>query len=189
MSSFLPLLTSLLIASQGVAVQPEPQPRQPPLVTFDDVARTGHEPAAMGISVQRIRRALSEAPAITLDRGGRVFRLEVFGKEPSSLDLLSPEFRESLRGPVPHGAVTHQEFLAMVTPTDVQGYAAFTNRQGMAVATMSATSVILQRGVRKAIERFNGAQSARAREAARGEVVAALGALQKARRDAGLPDK
>jgi len=83
------------------------------------------------------------------------------------------------------GPMTHQEFLGMVTPKDVQGYAAFDNKQGMIVA---ATSFALNWALRQALQKLDDARTQRQKEAARKEVDDALAALRKARRDAGLPD-
>jgi hypothetical protein len=82
--------------------------------------------------------------------------------------------------------MTHQDFLDLVTPKDVQGYAAFSNKQGMVVA---ATSIALQWALQKALDKFKDARNERAKEAAQKEVQDALDALRKARREAGLPDK
>ena len=90
------------------------------------------------------------------------------------------------KGPTPLGAMTHQEFLDIVTPTDVKGYAAFDNRQALIVA---ATSFALKWAVQKALDKLDQAKTDHQKEAARKEVDDALAALRKARRDAGLPDK
>jgi hypothetical protein len=147
-------------------------------------SETAVDPDELPVSLDRIQRALSHPPAIRVTDGGRpVFRVEVFGKKPNIEDILGPDY---LKGPVPNSGMTHQEFLNMVTPKDVQGYAAFTNAQGLVVA---ATSVALQWALAKAIQHYKEAHTERAQEAARKEVQDALEALRKARRDAGLPDK
>ena len=80
---------------------------------------------------------------------------------------------------MPHGAMTHQEFLNLVTPKDVQGYAAFSNEQA---ATVAATSFLLQWTLQKAIQVVQRkTQDERARAAARQEVLDALKALEDAR--------
>ena len=135
------------------------------------------------VSLERIQRALSRPPAIRI-RGDRVvFRVEVLGRKPTIEDILGPDY---LKGPVPYGGMTHQEFLNMVTPKDFQGYAAFSNREGLAVA---ATSFALQWALQKAIHKFETAKQEREREAARKEVQDALAELEKARLKAGLPPK
>lgn len=135
------------------------------------------------ISLERIQRALARPSTLRPQSRNPVFRVEVFGRKPTIEDILGPDY---LRGPVPYGGMTHQEFLAMVTPKDVQGYAAFTNGEGMTVA---ATSLALQWALQKAIHRFETASEERARDAARREVQDALAELAKARKAAGLPPK
>jgi hypothetical protein len=136
------------------------------------------------VSLSRIQRALSRPPAIRLNGERVVFRVEVLGRKLSIEDILGPDY---LKGPVQsYGGMTHQEFLNMVTPKDVQGYAAFNNREAFTVA---ATSFALQWALQKAIHKFETAKQEREREAARKEVQDALADLEKARAKAGLPPK
>jgi hypothetical protein len=153
-----------------------PAPVEPP------VASTLN-PEDLPVSIEKIQRALSREPAIRITEQRAVFRIEVFGRKPTIEEILGPEF---WRGPVAGGGMTHQEFLNMVTPKDVQGYAAFDNKQGAIVA---ATSFAFQYALAKAIKKFNEAKKDREREEARREVEEALAALREARRKAGLPDK
>lgn len=76
--------------------------------------------------------------------------------------------------------------LDLVTPKDVQGYAAFSNKEG---ATAAATSFLLQWTLQKAIQKYRETKDERARAAAREEVIEALNALEQARAKAGLPRK
>jgi hypothetical protein len=140
------------------------------------------DPADLPVSLDRIQKALSKTPMLRFDEKDRpVFRVQVFGDKPTIEDILGPDFA---KGPVKHGAMTHQEFLDLVTPDDVKGYAAFSNKEGMTVA---ATSLALQWTLQKAIRKFNETRDERAREAARQEVLDALNALEEARAKAGLP--
>ena len=135
------------------------------------------------IDISKIQRALSRPPALKLETSRTVFRVEIFGRNPTIEDILGPDY---LRGPVPGGVMTHQEFLNMVTPKDVQGYAAFDNKQAL---TIAATSFALKWALQRAVDKYQSAQNERAREAARREVEEALADLRRARRAAGLPDK
>ena len=135
------------------------------------------------IDIDKIQQALSRPPAIKLDTRRSVFRIEIFGRKPTIEDILGPDYR---KGPAPAGGMSHQEFLDMVTPKDVQGYAAFSNKQAITVA---ATSVALKWALQKAIQKYNDAQEERGREAAKKEVEEALAELRRARRAAGLPDQ
>ena len=140
-------------------------------------------PENLPVSFEKIHRALSREPAIRITEQRAVFRIEVFGRKPTIEEILGPDF---WRGPVAGGGMTHQEFLNMVTPKDVQGYAAFDNKQAAVVAV---TSFAFQYALAKAIKKFHEAKKEREREEARREVEAALAALREARRKAGLPDK
>jgi hypothetical protein len=139
-------------------------------------------PGQLPVSLERIQRALSRAPAIRLDKDN-VYRVAIIGRKPTIEDILGPDY---LKGPTPAGAPTHQEFLDLVTPTDFRGYAAFNNREALTVA---ATSFALQWALQKAIHKFETAREEREREAARKEVQDALAELDEARAKAGLPPR
>lgn len=161
------ILTMASVMAQAPPAQ-APPPQKPPAATV-----TADE---LPVSLDRIQQALASTPKLRFDDQDRpVFRVEVFGEKPTIEDILGPDFA---RGPVKHGAMTHQEFLNLVTPKDVQGYAAFSNKEGMTVA---ATSFLLQWTLQKAIQKYRETKDERAREAARREVMEALDALEKAR--------
>lgn len=200
MTFLLPILFSALLAQappqQGsgpadaiqAAARAERPRAAPGSTTAEQSSSAAEEPPDeqapdLPVSLSRIRRGLSQPPAITLNGDRVVFRVEVLGKKPTIEDILGPDY---LKGPVPNAGMTHQEFLDMVTPKDVQGYAAFSNREGMMVA---ATSFALQWALQKAIHKFETAQQDREREAARKEVQEALADLEKARAKAGLPPR
>jgi hypothetical protein len=190
MSSPAVVLLLLLQTASGAASAP-PAPGAGAEAAAKAAAQNGSSEAApddLPVSLSRIQRALAEPPALKLleptTRNGRpVYRVDIEGIKIDLRTLLSPD---SLRGAVPYGGMTHQEFLDMVTPDDVRGYAAFSNSEGIVVA---ATSIALQWAVLKAIDALKKAKSVREEEAAKKEVEEALEALRKARRAAGLPDK
>ena len=182
----LPSVAAILVLTLGTPQSPAAtpaaapdeattQPAQAPTPTVD--------PDSIGVSLERIQRGVTKPQTIKLSENRQIYRVEIFGAKPSIEDILGPDF---WRGPVPYGGMTHQDFLDLVTPKDVQGYAAFSNKQGMVVA---ATSIALQWALQKALDKFNDARNERAKEAAQKEVQDALDALRKARREAGLPDK
>ncbi len=140
------------------------------------------------VSLSRIQRALAAPPALRIlepqMRNGRpVYRVDIEG---AKIDIRTLLAKDALRGAVPYGGMTHQEFLDLVTPDDVRGYAAFSNAEGITVA---ATSIALQWAVLKAMDALKKAKDAHEQDAARKEVEEALEALRRARRAAGLPDK
>jgi hypothetical protein len=179
---------SLLILMSALAAGPQ----QPPSSSANgDSASTKQgtttqaplDPNSLPVSLARIQKGLAKPQVIRLNPDRQVFRVEIFGEKPTIEDILGKDF---LKGPVPYGGMTHQEFLNMVTPKDVQGMAAFSNKEGIVVA---ATSVALQWALQSAIHKYEEAKDNRAKEAARKEVQDALDALRKARRAAGLDDK
>jgi hypothetical protein len=181
----------LLTAAAALPQEPQtPAPTAAPAVAQKPSdSSAGDQPAgALPVSIDRIRDKLSSPPAIKVEQQPFVFRVEVLGRKLSIEDILGPDY---LKGPMPAvaGGMTHQEFLDLVTPKDVQGYAAFSNGQA---ATVAATSFAFQAGIwalQKAMHKFAEAKQEREREAARKEVQAALEDLEKARIKAGLPPK
>lgn len=177
--------TSLTAAAQPAAAQAASPPHQPrPSTEKPQAGAAKIDPAALPVSLDRIQRALARTPRLKFDDQEQPdFRVDVFGETPTIEDILGPEFSKR---PVPHGSMTHQEFLNLVTPKDVQGYAAFSNEQA---ATVAATSFLFQWTLQKAIQKYHETRDERARVAARQEVLEALEALEKARARAGLRDK
>lgn len=181
-------LPVLLLTAAVTASTPQERPPAPtPAVQGDTSVATAPTDTTGGelpVSVDRIRQKLSDPPAIKLQTQGTVFRVEVVARKLTIEDILGPDY---LKGPVPaSGGMTHQEFLDLVTPKDVQGYAAFSNKEA---ATVAATSFALQWALQSAIHKFQEAKADREREAARKEVQEALAELEKARIAAGLPPK
>lgn len=173
-----------LVFVAGLTLAPQQPPSQPQTparpaesspVEWDEVD--------LPVSVDKIQKALSRPPAIKTPTDRPVFRVEVFARRPTIEDILGPDY---LRGPVPYGGMTHQEFLNMVTPVDYRGYSMFTNKEGL---TLAATSMALQWAVLKAVDKLRDARDERALEAARQEVLAAMNELEAARKKAGLPSR
>lgn len=135
------------------------------------------------VSLERIQEAISRPPAIKTTGARPVFRVEIFAKKPTIEDILGPDY---LIGPTPYGGMTHQEFLTMVTPAEYRGMGVFTGGEALTVA---ATSIGLQWALMKAVDKMKKAQTERAKDAARREVLAAMDELAAARKKAGLPPK
>lgn len=157
----------------GAAVQA--QPPAAPLSEPSDII--------LPVDLEKIQEAIARPPAISTKVDRPVFRVEVFAPKPTIEMILGPDY---LRGPVPYGGMTHQEFLNMVTPVEYRGYSMFTNKEGI---TIAATSLALQWALMKAIDKFKDAANERARESARKEVLDAMNELEAARKKAGLPPK
>jgi hypothetical protein len=182
---------ALLVALASAAPQQSTPPASAePLPRIDEMPVVPLRPEELGVSLEKIQRALARRPAIKIPDDSRrdssdlpLFRVSIEEQKLSISEILGPEF---WKGPAPYGGMTHQEFLNMVTPKDVQGYAPFSNAQA---ATVAITSFALQWGLKSAIRALQDAKTESEREEARKEVQEALEALRKARREAGLPDK
>jgi hypothetical protein len=189
MTLFIYALACILTAlpATQTATQTPQQPSPPPAKPAE--AKPA-DPADLPVSLEKIQKKLQQDPAIKVDilpveteSGLPTFRVQIDAPKLTIEQILGPDY---LRGPVPYGGMTHQEFLDMVTPTDVKGYAAFTNAQGVTVAL---TSLALQWALKTALQELREAKNAHEQAAAKKEVQEALEALRKARREAGLPDK
>jgi hypothetical protein len=164
-------------ASSGLD-EPSPQ---------ESTAQAPVNPDALPVDVDKIQRRLARPPAIVvtqpdMDNGMPTFRVQVDAQKLTIEQILGPDY---LRGPAPMAAaMSHQEFLNMVTPNEFKGMSGFSNGEA---ATIVLTSLALQWAVKTALEAFHKAQDANQKEAARKEVAEALEALRRARLEAGLP--
>ena len=177
------VLTSLPAAVLMAALLAPQQPVTPARPA--EPAPSATQPAAIDLPVDldKIQQALSRPPAIRTTSSRPVFRVEILAKKPTIEDILGPDY---LKGPVPYGSMTHQEFLNMVTPSEYRGMGVFTGGEALTVA---ATSIGLQWALMKAIDKVKQARTERAKAAARKEVQEALDKLAAARKKAGLPPK
>ena len=136
--------------------------------------------AGLPVSLDRIQRALEGPAPINLQEAHPVFRVEVFGRKPTLEEVLGEKFWV---GPTPYGGMTHQEFMTMSTPKELQPYAGFTGKYLVAEAALTLAE---QWALKQAIHHYQTAREDGERAAARKEVLDALAALEKARKDAGL---
>ena len=152
-------------------------PQQP--ASAADSSQKPSTAADLPVSLDRIQRALAAPPPIDLKEQHPVFRVEVYGRKPTLEDLLGEKFWV---GPVPYGGMTHQDFMTMSTPRELQPYAGFT---GKYLVAETALTLGEQWALKQAIRRFKNAMSDHERDAARKEVLEALADLEKARKAAG----
>lgn len=162
---------------QGTTAAPPPDPSKP--------AATAAAPQNIDwpVSLDRIQEAVSRPPAIRTDAARPTFRIEILGKKTTIEDILGPDY---LVGPTPAVSMSHREFLDMVTPAEFRGMGVFTGGEALTVA---ATSIGLQWALMKAVDKLKKANTERAKDAARREVLAAMDELAAARKKAGLPPK
>jgi hypothetical protein len=183
-------ILALLIGPAAGPQQSAPQAPARPATEQPAPAPPTVNPDALPVDIEKIQRELARQPAIVIgtgdvaqESGMPTYRVRVEAQAPSIQEILGPDY---LRGPVEAGPMRHQEFLDMVTPDQVRGYAAFSNGQA---ATVAITSLAMQWALKTALEKFNEARDERAKAEARKEVQDALEQLRKARLAAGLSDK
>jgi hypothetical protein len=172
----------VVVAAGGQGAAPQSGAVAPVQATSNGPAAE-EDQVALPVDLDKIQRALARPPAISTKSDRHVFRVEIFAPKPTIGSILGPDY---LKGAVPYGGMTHQEFLNMVTPVEYRGYSMFTNKEGIAIA---ATSLALQWALMKAVDKFKEARNERAKEAARQEVIAAMNELEAARKKAGLPPR
>jgi len=153
-------------------------PQQP--ASAADSSQPPSTSADLPVSLDRIQRALAAPPPVDFTEQHPVFRVEVYGRKPTLEDLLGEKFWV---GPVPYGGMTHQDFMTMSTPRELQPYAGFT---GKYLVAETALTYAEQWALKQAIHRFKNARSDHERAAARKEVLEALAELEKARKAAGV---
>jgi len=173
-------MTAALLACVFLAIGPQQAaaaPQQPSAAAASTQSSTS---ADLPVSLDRIERALASPPPVEFKEQHPVFRVEVYGRKPTLEDLLGEKFWV---GPVPYGGMTHQEFMTMSTPKEVQPYAGFTGKYLVAEAALTLAE---QWALKQALHKFKEAKSDHERDAARKEVLDALNQLEKARKAAGL---
>jgi hypothetical protein len=132
------------------------------------------------VSLDRIERALATPQTIQLKEEHPVFRIDIYGRKPTLEDILGEKFWV---GPAAYGGMTHQEFMQMSTPKEVQSYAGFT---GKYLVAETALTIAETWALKSAILKYKQAKSDHERNAAEKEVLEALDKLEKARKAAGL---
>jgi hypothetical protein len=182
-SSQLPTSGQTAPSTSGQAA-PQQTPAASPTQTSKPVATKSPAESSpsqdLPVSLDRIERALAAAPPLELKERYPIYRLDIYGSKPTLEDLLGEKFWV---GPASYGGMTHQEFMEMSTPKEVQPYAGFT---GKYLVATTALTLAEEWAVKTALHKYRDAKSDHERAAARKEVLDALDQLDKARRAAGL---
>ena len=168
MRAVLLLLLLFLLAASPAAAQPDgqasPTTRSDLLAAVETAAATGHIDEA---TLERIRRELARPDTLRSavgDDGRVVFRIEVEGQLPRFSDFIGQD--QSLVGTSPWGAMTHGDFLSMVTPPQARPYGAYTGGDLLQVLATSLASAFAIAGAVKAVDAVRDeAQERRSRSA------------------------
>jgi hypothetical protein len=166
------LLLALVPASPALA-------RQAPAIT----AQADTAPAEPTVTVPitpgdlaRIRRALDSDPAVRIDDDQLRFYMQILVKRPSFAEFAKGyDFRH---GPTRGGnPMTHNEFLAMVTPKELQSSVGITARETLEFAL---TNWLSQTLIKRAFEDLQKAKTEREIEDIRDRIERELSALRGA---------
>ncbi len=161
------LLTVALLASSADAAQtPATDPAQEPTVTVPVTPS----------DLARIRRALDSEPAVRIDDDQLRFYMQILVKQPTFADFVKGyDFKH---GPTRGGnPMTHNEFLAMVTPKELQSSVGITARETLEFAL---TNWLSQTLIKRAFEDLQKAKNEREIQEIRDRIERELAALRSA---------
>ena len=158
-------------AALAQAAQAEPPPGAAPAQAPEPVPLTP-------VQVDRIQRALSQPQGLKLDEQQLRFYLEIVARQPTFAEYARGY--DFVNGPTRRGnPMSHQEFLSMVTPKEMQSSAGITASEQVQFAL---TNYVGQSLIRRALEQLKQAKDAREIQEIRDRIDRELDALTGASR-------
>jgi hypothetical protein len=166
------LLLTLWRASPAAAEQAPITEPTAPAVPADQTVTVPITPGDLA----RIRRALDVEPAVKIDDEQLRFYIQILAKQPSFAEFAKGyDFRN---GPTRRGnPMTHTEFLAMVTPKELQSSVGITARETLEFAL---TNWLSQTLIKKAFQDLQEARDEREVREIRDRIERELAALRRA---------
>jgi hypothetical protein len=149
-----------LMASQTASSQQAPPPAQ-----------------QLPVDMEKIREALKQNPQMRLNTDELRFYVDIIGRIPTFEEIVG-DF-DLKNGQVPGAPMTHEEFLAMVTPRDLHST---TGISAMETLTVALTSYGMLTLVKRAYEEYKKAQTERERRAIQERIERELRELERRRR-------
>jgi len=124
--------------------------------------------------LNRIRKALDTAPTLNLDENQLRYYVRILARRPTFTDFMKDyDFKN---GPTRRGnPMTHQEFLAMVTPKEMNSSGGIT---AMETLQFAFTNWLAQTLVKKAVEDLRNASSEREVQEIRNRIDRELAVLR-----------
>jgi hypothetical protein len=188
------LAASSLDAAALPAQEPAPGPSAPPSEGASADPATALPPASSSVSasqaqtpaassaqplpvdLDRIRQQVTRPPAVKLDEQQLRFYVLVLAKQPKIDDFIGDY--DLKNGPTKGGAaMTHQEFLNMVTPRALDELFGATSGSSFAMLQAVAVNVAAQSLIKKAIEEIRAARTQHEIQAIRERIDRELAAL------------
>jgi hypothetical protein len=162
------LMLSLLLASPARAQQTPAA--APPTGPAESVVTVPITPGDLA----RIRRALDSEPAVRMDDEQLRFYIQILAKQPSFAEFVKGyDFKH---GPTRRGnPMTHAEFVAMVTPKEMQSSLGITARETLEFAL---TNWLSQTLIKRAFEDLQKAKDEREVQEIRDRIERELAALR-----------
>jgi hypothetical protein len=182
---------TLLAQTQAAAAKPpaEPAPAAPsvsqpsaqtasPVPALSTTAPTADQPATpLPVNVDQIQRQLQQQPAVKLDDQQLRFYVLVLGKEPPKFFDFIGDY-DLKNGPTKGGAaMTHQEFLNMVTPKELNELFGSTSSSSFAMFQAAVMNAAAQSLIKKGLEEIRHARNEREVQAIRERIDRELSAL------------
>jgi hypothetical protein len=164
------VLTGIPAAAWG---RGEPGQAPPPASEPAAARAPTSPPAAATTDLDRIRRALSQAPALDFDAQQLRFYIEIIARKQRFSEYVKGY--DFLNGPTKRGnPMTHQEFLNMVTPKEMYSSAGITATDMLQFAVTNWLGHAL---INKAIEDLQNAKTDREAQEIRDRITRELQAL------------
>jgi len=154
-------------ASVPAASGPGSAPSAPP-------ATSPASPPVSEAEFRRIKEALGTKPLVSVSDDQLKFYVQVIGKQPSFAEWVKGY--DLMNGPTRRGnAMTHQEFLNLVTPRDFYSSGGITATE---MLTVAVTNYLGQALLKKAFEKLRNAKDEREAQEIRDRINSELAALR-----------
>ncbi|MDQ3069436.1 MAG: hypothetical protein M3R55_06875 [Acidobacteriota bacterium] len=134
------------------------------------------KPEQLPVDLTKIREALRQNPQMRLDTDEIRFYVDIIGRIPTFEQIVG-DYNLKV-GPVAGAGMTHEEFLRMVTPQDVNSTTGITALDTLQVALTSYGMITM---VKRAYEEYKKARTASERRAIQERIERELRELEKLR--------
>lgn len=178
-----PTALALLLASASAlfaqaAALPTPQVATPPGTSDGKVyVPVFPETTQYPVDIERVKERAEQLPAVKLDDHQLRFYVLVVAKEPNFVERFAKDY-DFRNGPTRRGAaMTHQEFLNMVTPRELNELFGATSSSSFAMFQAAITNAAGQALIKKALQEIHDARNEREIQAIRERIDRELAAL------------
>ncbi len=172
---------SAAVQAQTFAQPPAKAQAPPPAApagpqSADKPSSAGGSPDSLPVDIDRVRQLAEKRPVLKLDENQLRFYVLVYGRQPKFSDFVGDY--DLLNGPTRGGAaMTHREFLSMVTPRELNELFGSTSSSSFAMfqaALMNAAGQLL---IKKAVQQLRNARDEREVQEIRERIDQELSAL------------